>query len=170
MLFCSIGAMLICQSWVIYYQKKKQKAFDYVISDIVWYKLIKLGIGGKILNIIMSMYKRVKSKVKLHNVVSEGFECMLGVRQGECLSPFRFAMYLNDLEEEFRLKGIDCRPDGHTLPPTGNFADIPYLKEQSFLHRIRDVCTLQVGAYACDSLLHMLPILNSVKIKLSFVI
>ena len=58
------------------------KAFDYVVRDIVWYKLIKLGIGGKILNIIMSMYKHVKSKVKLHNVVSEGFECMLGIRQG----------------------------------------------------------------------------------------
>ena len=37
---------------------------------------------------------------------------------------------------------LDCRPDGHTPPPLGNFADIPYLKEQSFLHRIRDVCTL----------------------------
>ena len=34
---------------------------------------------------------------------------------------------------------VDCRPDGHTLE---NFADISYLKEQSFLHRIRDVCTL----------------------------
>ena len=31
-------------------------------------------------------------------------------------------------------------------PPLGNFADIVYLKEQSFLHRIRDVCTLLVGA------------------------
>ena len=27
-------------------------------------------------------------------------------------------------------------------PPLGNFADIVYLKEQSFVHRIRDVCTL----------------------------
>ena len=27
-------------------------------------------------------------------------------------------------------------------PPAGNFADIVYLKEQSFLQRIRDVCTL----------------------------
>ena len=60
------------------------KAFDYEVRDIVLYKFIKLGFGGKILNIIMSMYKHVKSKVKLHNVVSEGFECMLGVRQGEC--------------------------------------------------------------------------------------
>ena len=27
-------------------------------------------------------------------------------------------------------------------PSLGNFADIVYLKEQSLLHRIRDVCTL----------------------------
>ena len=37
---------------------------------------------------------------------------------------------------------IDCRPKKTLLPPLGNFADIVYLKEQSFLHRIRDVCTL----------------------------
>ena len=50
------------------------KAFDYVVRDIVWYKLIKLGIGGKILSIIMSVYKHVKSKVKRHNVVSKGLD------------------------------------------------------------------------------------------------
>ena len=37
---------------------------------------------------------------------------------------------------------LDCRPKITLLPPPGNFADIVYLKEQSFLHRIRDVCTL----------------------------
>ena len=36
---------------------------------------------------------------------------------------------------------IDCRPKMTLLPP-GNFADIVFLKEQSFLHRIRDGCTL----------------------------
>ena len=53
------------------------------------------------------MYRNIKSKVKLDNTVSSGFTCELGVRQGECLSPFLFAMYLNDLEEEFNLKGSE---------------------------------------------------------------
>ena len=32
---------------------------------------------------------------------------MLGVRHGECLSPFLFAIYLKDLKVEFILKGSD---------------------------------------------------------------
>ena len=35
---------------------------------------------------------------------------------------------------------LDCKLEMTLLPPRGNFADIVYLKEQSFLHR--DVCTL----------------------------
>ena len=32
---------------------------------------------------------------------------MTGVRQGECLSPFLFAVSLNDIEQEFVIKGAD---------------------------------------------------------------
>ena len=32
------------------------KAFDYVVRDNLWYKLVKLGLRGKILNIVKSMY------------------------------------------------------------------------------------------------------------------
>lgn len=81
------------------------KAFDYVVRDILWYKLIKLGVRGKILDVVMSMYKHIKSCVKLNSNINAGFNCDLGVCQGECLSPFLFAMYLNDLEDEFYLKG-----------------------------------------------------------------
>lgn len=31
------------------------KAFDYVVRDNLWFKLIELGVRGKILNVIMSM-------------------------------------------------------------------------------------------------------------------
>ena len=41
------------------------------------------------------------------NNLSESFTCLLGVRQVECLSPFSFSMYLNELEEELILKVLD---------------------------------------------------------------
>ena len=37
------------------------KAFDYVVRENLWYKLVKLGLRGKILNIIKSIYRAVKS-------------------------------------------------------------------------------------------------------------
>ena len=33
---------------------------------------------------------------------TDEFKCLLGVRQGECLSPFLFAMYLNDIENTLK--------------------------------------------------------------------
>jgi len=75
------------------------KAFDYLVRDVIWFKLIKFGVRGKMLDIIKAMYITVRSKVKNNNQLSEDFECFLGVRQGESLSPFLFSMYLNDIEE-----------------------------------------------------------------------
>ena len=76
------------------------KAFDFIVRDVLLFKLIKLGVRGKLLDIIKSIYTSVKSRVKHENFLSEPFECNIGVRQGECLSPFLFAMYVNDLEAE----------------------------------------------------------------------
>ena len=58
------------------------------------------------LDIIKSMYETVKSKVRSNNTLSEAFSCNIGVRQGECLSPFLFAMYVNDLEQELDNNGV----------------------------------------------------------------
>ena len=44
------------------------------------------------------LYENIKTRVFCDGVKSEPFHCQLGVRQGECLSPFLFAMYINDLE------------------------------------------------------------------------
>ena len=52
------------------------------------------------------MYRDVKSKVKFNNKLSDEFSCMTGVRQGECLSPILFAMYINDIEKEFITRGL----------------------------------------------------------------
>ena len=44
-----------------------KKAFDFVVRDVLWYKLIQMGVRGKILNIIQSMYNSIKSRVKFDN-------------------------------------------------------------------------------------------------------
>ncbi len=36
------------------------KAFDYIVRENMWYKLIQLGIRGKIFNVIKSMYEKYK--------------------------------------------------------------------------------------------------------------
>ena len=59
------------------------------------------------LNIIRSIYNSVKSRVKCNNTLSEAFSCNMGVRQGECLSPFLFAMYINDMEQELENNGVN---------------------------------------------------------------
>ena len=45
------------------------------------------------------MYKGIKSMLKINGMSSEFFNCNIGVRQGENLSPFLFSLYINDLEE-----------------------------------------------------------------------
>ena len=53
------------------------------------------------------MYNNVKSRVKFMNELSDSFHCNLGVKQGECLSPFLFAMFLNDIEDVFVQHNVD---------------------------------------------------------------
>ena len=84
-----------------------QKAFDYIVHDILWFKLVKIGVRGKMSNVIKSIYSKLKSRVKFDNRVSSDFTCCLGVRQGECLSPILFSMYLNDIKREYILKGTE---------------------------------------------------------------
>ena len=52
------------------------------------------------------MYENVKSRVKFNNAKGEEFVCYTGVRQGECLSPFLFSMFVNGLEQEMISKDI----------------------------------------------------------------
>ena len=78
-----------------------RRAFDSINHKCLWYKLIKCGIRGSILNVIRSMYRCVKSRViGFDGGISETMQCLVGVRQGECLSPFLFALSINDMEHE----------------------------------------------------------------------
>lgn len=78
-----------------------QKAFDSVDRYYLWYKLSKLGIRGKLLSVIKSMYANVRASVLVNGFTTEDFEKNVGLMQGEVLSPILFSLYVNDFENEF---------------------------------------------------------------------
>ena len=53
------------------------------------------------------MYQTVKSRVKVSNMLGNESYCSLCGRQGECLPPLLFSVYLNDIEEQFSHSNID---------------------------------------------------------------
>lgn len=76
-----------------------KKAFDSIWHDGLLYKLLQIGIGGKTLDIIESMYKKSKCAVKIGNLRTEFFQQGRGVRQGCSLSPTLFNIYINELQK-----------------------------------------------------------------------
>ena len=76
-----------------------RKAFDRIPRQKLFEKLRKEGIKGRFLEIVMSMYSKDKSAVKINNKMTEAFPCYTGVKQGCMLSPTLFNLYLSDLPE-----------------------------------------------------------------------
>ena len=85
-----------------------KKAFDTVWRSALWHKLVKSGITGKLYNVITNMYSNIKSCVSHNGQLSDYFVSVNGVRQGKNLSPFLFALFINDIEEHLTENG--CNP------------------------------------------------------------
>ena len=88
-----------------------KQAFDTVWPNGLWHKLETYCINGKCLKLIQNLYKNIKSRIKTPEGISAFFPCKIGVRQGENLSPFLFAIFLNDLEhylKTHRVQSIRC--------------------------------------------------------------
>lgn len=92
-LYLSSGKKLYC-TFVDF-----RKAFDTVWRKGLWQKINNSGINGKCFKVIYNMYNNIKSCVNLRSETSDFFPCLVGVRQGENMSPFLFSIFLNDLEE-----------------------------------------------------------------------
>jgi hypothetical protein len=83
-----------------------EKAFDNIWRVALWYKLLLNKINGKMYNFIVNMYNSIKSCIVYNDNKSDFFSSEVGVRQGENLSPFLFAVFLNDLEQFMEDKNI----------------------------------------------------------------
>ena len=79
-----------------------EKAFDRVPRDVIWWAMRKLGIDEWLVRLVQSMYKDVRSRVRVGDGYSEEFDVGVGVHQGSVLSPLLFIIVLEALSREFR--------------------------------------------------------------------
>ena len=76
------------------------KAFDYINRAAMYYKLIKRGVDGKMLNLIKNMYNKATTIVKWKGKVGENtIDSNFGVLQGGMLSPKLFTEFLSNIKE-----------------------------------------------------------------------
>ncbi len=93
-----------------------RKAYDKVNRDKLWEKLRQLGYGGKILRILQALYKDLTAIVTLDDITSEPVRMSQGLKQGCCLSPLLFAIYISDLGKQLEQSGKGYEIDGIQVP------------------------------------------------------
>jgi hypothetical protein len=74
-----------------------EKAFDKVNRNLLLYRLMSLGIDGKMFNSIKALYSNNEYCMQLNNEFTDWFDVNIGVRQGDSMSSTLFALYINDL-------------------------------------------------------------------------
>ena len=79
-----------------------EKAFDRVPREVIWWSMRKLKIDEWLVRIVQSMYKEVRSKVRVGDEYSNSFDVWVGVHQGSVLSPLLFVIVLKALSMELR--------------------------------------------------------------------
>ena len=80
------------------------KAFDYINRNALFYKLQNQGMGRKMLNVIMSMFKKAEAKVFHEGKFGDPIDSIFGVLQGGILSPKMFNEYLSDFSKYLNQK------------------------------------------------------------------
>ena len=79
-----------------------EKAFDRVPRDVIWWAMRKLGIDECLVRLVQSMYKDVRSRLRVGSGYSEEFGVKVGVHRGSVPGPLLFIIVLEALSREFR--------------------------------------------------------------------
>ncbi|KAK3519256.1 hypothetical protein QTP70_023102 [Hemibagrus guttatus] len=79
-----------------------EKAYDRVPREELWYCMMKSGVAEKYVRVVQDMYERSRTVVRCAVGQTEEFKVEVGLHQGSGLSPFLFAIAMDQLSEEVR--------------------------------------------------------------------
>ncbi|KAK3531933.1 hypothetical protein QTP86_001271 [Hemibagrus guttatus] len=79
-----------------------EKAYDRVPREELWYCMRKSGVAEKYVRVVQDMYERSRTVVRCAVGQTEEFKVEVRLHQGSALSPFLFAIVMDQLSEEVR--------------------------------------------------------------------
>ncbi|KAK3574646.1 hypothetical protein QTP86_011559 [Hemibagrus guttatus] len=79
-----------------------EKAYDRVPRKELWYCMRKSGVAEKYVRVVQDMYERSRTVVRCAVGQTEEFNVEVGLHHGSALSPFLFAIVMDQLSEEVR--------------------------------------------------------------------
>ncbi|KAK3525721.1 hypothetical protein QTP70_006750 [Hemibagrus guttatus] len=77
-----------------------EKTYDKVPREELWYCMRKSGVAEKYVRVVQDMYERSRTVVRCAVSQTEEFKVEVGLHQGSALSPFLFAIVMDQLSEE----------------------------------------------------------------------
>ena len=115
-----------------------KEAFDTVSPSILFLKLVKAGIQGKIFKVIRDLFSSNPANV---HYLSPEFEINHGVLQGSKLGPILFNLFANDLLKELEISGLGAAIGTVNVPALA-FADYIVLisDDHNKLQKLINLC------------------------------
>ena len=92
------------------------KAYDRIDRGKLWKCLDSMGVNGKFLSFLQSLYADTSCRVKVGDRQSRVMNVNVGLRQGCVLSPVLFSLYINSFVDQLKNAncGIECA--GEVIP------------------------------------------------------
>jgi len=88
-------------------------AYDSVIREVLYTKMLKMGIGGRFLTTIQGFYHSMEASLEVGGAVIGEVRMELGLAQGSPLSPILFNIYINSCISELeRLAYVKAAESG----------------------------------------------------------
>lgn len=101
-----------------------EKAFDGVSWKFLYLCLEKFGFNTDSVNVIKTLYQDPKARIKINGNLTNWFKLERSTRQGCCLSPTLFAIFIEPLAQAIREnENIAGKEMKGTEPKIGLFAD-----------------------------------------------